>query len=237
MNADLLSTLRRSLRAVADPLRATSMQAYTKSAMPYHGVTSPVAKKVFKQCFADISFESSASWQAEVLSVWHGAKFREERYGAIALAAHKSAQSFQLPTAMTLYEELIVTGAWWDYVDDLAIHKVGPIVATHPGIMRKKMLSWSRSQDLWKRRTAIICQIQLKDRLDLDLLYACIEPSIASKDFFLRKGIGWALRKVAWTEPREVIRYVKRNRNRLSPLSKREALKNVLRAGLIKSVP
>jgi hypothetical protein len=33
----------------------------------------------------------------------------------------------------------------------------------------------------------------------------------------------------AWTDPREVVRYVKRNAARLSPLSKREALKNCAR--------
>lgn len=63
------------------------------------------------------------------------------------------------------------------------------------------------------------------------------EPSLASREFFLRKGIGWALRQYAWTDPREVIRYVRRNRERLSPLSKREALKNVLKQGLIARIP
>jgi 3-methyladenine DNA glycosylase AlkD len=43
----------------------------------------------------------------------------------------------------------------------------------------------------------------------------------------MRKAIGWALRQYAWTDPREVTRYVKANRERLSNLSVREALKNV----------
>jgi 3-methyladenine DNA glycosylase AlkD len=59
------------------------------------------------------------------------------------------------------------------------------------------------------------------------LLYACIEPSLGSSEFFLRKAIGWALRQHAWTDPGEVQRYVRRNRDRLSGLSIREALKNV----------
>ena len=48
-----------------------------------------------------------------------------------------------------------------------------------------------------------------------------------SKEFFLRKGIGWALRQYAWTDPAEVRRYVRSNAAALSPLSQREALKNV----------
>jgi 3-methyladenine DNA glycosylase AlkD len=93
--------------------------------------------------------------------------------------------------------------------------------------MRKKMLQWSRSRNLWKRRSAILCQLSFKTDTNLDLLYAAIEPSLASKEFFLQKAIGWALRQYAWTDSAEVRRYVRANATRLSALSKREALKNI----------
>jgi len=93
--------------------------------------------------------------------------------------------------------------------------------------MRRKMLAWSRSSNLWKRRTAIICQLGFKEETDLKLLYACIEPSLGSREFFLRKAIGWALRQYAWTDRAEIKKYVRLNRTRLSALSSREALKNI----------
>lgn len=232
-----LKPLRAALKDLADPTKAGPMQAYMKSAMPYHGVPAPLFKKISKEIFAKAEFKDAKHWQREVLGLWHEAKFREERYGALHLAAHRNAKVFQTPNAMPLYEELIVTGAWWDYVDDIAIHRVGSIVGTHTKPMQKMMLAWSKSQDMWKRRTAIICQVGLKDDVDLEFLYRCIEPAMASKEFFLRKAIGWALRQVAWDDPREVIRYVKANRDRLSPLSKREALKNVLKLGMLKALP
>ena len=80
---------------------------------------------------------------------------------------------------------------------------------------------------MWKRRTSIICQLGFKRDTDLDLLYACIRPSLGSKEFFLRKAIGWALRQYAWTDPSEIQRYVREHEDRLSLLSRREALKNV----------
>jgi 3-methyladenine DNA glycosylase AlkD len=95
--------------------------------------------------------------------------------------------------------------------------------------MRRRMLSWSTSTDLWKRRTSILCQLGFKAETDLDLLYACIEPSLGSPEFFLRKAIGWALRQYAWTDDAEVKRYVRLHRARLSALSYREALKNIVR--------
>jgi len=89
------------------------------------------------------------------------------------------------------------------------------------------MLRWSRDPDRWLRRTSIICQLGAKKSTDLDLLYACIEANLDDPDFFLRKAIGWALRQYAWTDPDEVRRYVAARTDRLSPLSRREALRNV----------
>src|SRR5262249_40691403 len=134
---------------------------------------------------------------------------------------------FQTVETLSMYEEMIVTGAWWDVVDDLASHSVGPLLRRYPKAIASEMRAWSRSESLWKRRTSILCQLSFKKETDLRLLYACIEPSLDSKDFFLRKAIGWALRQYAWTDPNEIRRYVRHHQDRLSPLSKREALKNL----------
>ena len=225
--AVVLVTLRKALKQAGDANKARAMQAYMKSAMPYHGVPTPVLRKLCKGCFADLTFPTAPSWQNMVLGLWREALFREERYAALNLAGDKRGTAFQTPAAMKMYEELIVTGAWWDYVDDIASHRVGAILQAYPAPIRRKMLSWSRSNNLWKRRTAILCQLGFKTQTDLDLLYACIEPSLASREFFLQKAIGWALRQYAWIDSREIKRCVRLNRDRLSALSCRETLKNI----------
>jgi 3-methyladenine DNA glycosylase AlkD len=227
MKSKLLKVLRTRLRAVADPKRAVAQRAYMKSVMPYHGVSASLVDKVCREVFRDLHFASAKEWQTEVLGIWRGARFREERYCAIRLSAHRSGRAFQTPAALKMYEEMIVTGAWWDFVDELAAHHVGTILRNYPKSTRAKMLSWSQCGNLWKRRTSIICQLTFKEETDLNLLYSCIEPSIDSKEFFLRKAIGWALRQYAWTDPREIRRYVKLHQDRLSGLSRREALKNI----------
>jgi 3-methyladenine DNA glycosylase AlkD len=226
-SGSLLAQVRGELRRLGDPRRAAGQQAYMKSAMPYHGVSTPLLRAACKKIFSGIALPSRAAWRDEVLALWRGAKFREERYVAIGLSGHKLARPFQTPAAIPLYEEIIVTGAWWDYVDSVASQRVGPILRDYPAPMKRKMLAWSKSDDMWKRRTSIICQLGFREQTDLGLLYACIEPSIDSKEFFLRKAIGWALRQYAWTDPAEVKRYARKNRDRLSGLSHREALKNV----------
>jgi 3-methyladenine DNA glycosylase AlkD len=223
----LLPKLRKALQQVGDPIKAPVMQAYMKSAMRYHGVPTPLLRQICKSTFTDVQFATAAHWQTQVLDLWRNARFREERYAALYLAGDGRARLFQKPSAMRMYEELIVTGAWWDYVDDIASHRIGPVLRDHPAPMRRKMLAWSKSNNLWKRRAAILCQLGFKAETDLELLYACIEPSLGSREFFLQKAIGWALRQYAWTDRAEIRKYVRLNRTRLSALSCREALKNI----------
>ena len=222
-----LALLRKCLEQTAEPARAVGMQAYMKSAMPYLGVSAVPLRKVCRELFGKLSWPDSRAWQADVLALWRNAEFREERYAAIELTGVKAARRFQRLAALPLYEEMIVTGAWWDYVDAIATQRLWTVLENEGEAMKRVMLAWSTDDDMWKRRSAILCQIKAKDRTDLDLLYACIEPSLGSKEFFLRKAIGWALRQYAWTDPDEVRRYVARNSSHLSGLSRREALKNV----------
>ena len=198
-----------------------------KSAIPYLGVPADPLHKACRTVFAGLDWPDSDAWHRDVLAIWRGAAFREERYAAITLTGVRAAKPYQDLSALPLYEELIVTGAWWDYVDVIATRRLWTLLVNERAAMRKAMLAWSTDADLWKRRSAILCQIRAKDKTDLELLYACIEPSLDSKDFFLRKAIGWALRQYAWTDPEEVRRYVAGHADRLSGLSRREALKNI----------
>jgi 3-methyladenine DNA glycosylase AlkD len=202
------------------------MQAYMKSTMPYYGVRMPDVRAISKRAFAEHPLASSDEWQAAVLEIWRKAKHREERYVAMDLAAQKRYAEYRTPAVLALFEEMIVTGAWWDHVDEAA-HLVGQMLRAHPKKMRPVMRAWSTDENLWKRRVSIICQISFKQDTDLELLYANIEPNLADRDFFIRKAIGWALRAHAWTDPAEVARYVREHESQLSGLSRREALKNI----------
>ncbi|HEX2348744.1 MAG TPA: DNA alkylation repair protein, partial [Ktedonobacterales bacterium] len=169
-------------------------------------------------------------WRAAVLTLWREATHREQRYAAIELAGDRRYRAFQTLDALPIYEEMIVTGAWWDYVDAVA-SLVGALLDAYPQPMRAAMLAWSRDAVLWKRRVAIISQRQCGAATDEALLFACITPNLGDPDFFIRKGIGWALRQYARVAPEGVRRFVREHADAISPLSRREALKHLASAG------
>lgn len=223
----LVTAVRNGLTELADPAKAPAMQAFMKSVLPYRGVQAPAQQRLFRAVFAAHPLSGRTDWTDTALELWRGAAYREERYAAIALTGHRLYRAHQTPEALPVYEEMVVDGAWWDYVDAAAIHRIGPLLPAYPGRLRPLILRWSTDRDRWRRRTAIICQVDAHGATDLALLYAVIEPNLADPDFFVRKGIGWALRQHAWSDPDEVERYVVEQGSRMSGLSRREALKNI----------
>ena len=219
--------IRQGLRAAADPAKAPAMQKYMKSPTPYLGVSAMPLRAVCKRAFAEHALDSQRAWEAAIRELWFSATFREERYAAIELAGASRYTAYRTLDMLPLWEELIVSGAWWDVVDGLASHQVGELVRKHTEPLKRTMLDWAHDADLWKRRTAIICQISSKNETDVELLYGAIEPNLGDTSFWIRKAIGWALRSYAWTHPDEVRRYIAEHEEQLSGLSKREALVNL----------
>ena len=198
-----------------------------KSAMPFHGVSASVQSRLFKECFATHPLPDRAAYEAAILTLWDDATHREERYAAIALARFRRYAPWRDVESLRLDDHLVVTGAWWDYVDVVAAHLVGPVLRADPAGARPIVLDWSVDDDIWRRRTAILSQLSAKAATDTDLLVACIEPSLERREFWLRKAIGWSLRSYAYTDPDWVVDYVTTHRDRLSPLSFREATKHL----------
>lgn len=197
--------------------------------MPYHGVTAPQLRRLLRPLLDDPAHRLAdrPTWQATVLELWDGATHREERYAATALARHRAYRDWQDRRTLGLYRHLVVTGAWWDHVDDIASHLVGPVLRADPRGVSPVLRRWAGTHDLWLRRAAILAQLGAKERTDTVLLEDCLTLNLAGSpfgdEFFIRKAVGWALRDYARTDPDWVRGFLARHRRGLSPLSVREA--------------
>ena len=98
-----------------------------KSAMPYYGIRMPELRKICRASFRQYHLEPD-DWEATALALWRNAKHREERYAALELIGHRPWHSYFQPPLLTTLEEFVVTGAWWDYVDSVAVNFVGHLL-------------------------------------------------------------------------------------------------------------
>jgi 3-methyladenine DNA glycosylase AlkD len=163
--------------------------------------------------------------------LWRTARTREERYAAMEMARIGRNAALLGLELLPVYEEMIAGGAWWDICDDISGHALARLLDAYPSTLKPQLRRWARGDDLWLRRAAILCQRRLKSGFDAWLLYDCILPSIGdgrfAGEFFIRKGVGWALRERAYSAPDEVRAFCRAYRDQLAPLTLREALRVV----------
>ena len=126
-------------------------------------------------------------------------------------------------------------------VDEVAGHLVGQVLLDHRTPVTPVMDAWSVDpESLWIRRTAMLSQLRHAERTDTDLLaralVANLDDTTFGREFFVRKALGWALRQHARTDAEWVRTFVRTHADRLSGLSRREALKH-LQTGTSSTAP
>jgi 3-methyladenine DNA glycosylase AlkD len=227
-----VGAVRAALAEVGDPERAAQQQAYMKSELPYVGLAAPALKALLRPILADHRFADRAQWEAASLELFEDATRREEWYAAVALLRHRSYRAWLDPDLLPLLEELVRLGAWWDVVDEIAGHLVGQVLLDHREAATPVIDEWAVDPDsLWVRRTAMLAQLRHAEATDTDLLervlVANLDDTAYGREFFTRKALGWALRQHARTDPAWVRTFVRDHADRLSGLSRREALRHL----------
>ncbi len=231
----LIVDLRARFAAHADAALAAPMQAYMKSVLPFYGIPAPLRRRLTAESVRACPCADTAALAQTMQRLWREANFREERYAAIELPrlgrVHPKLVNLAL---LPLAERMVVEGAWWDLVDDLSGNLVARLLERHPREMKPVLRRWARGDELWLRRAAMLVQRSVAPEVfDAVLLYDTILPSIGdgrfADEFFIRKGIGWALRERSYAAPEEVQAFCREYASQLAPLTRREALKAIER--------
>ena len=224
VTTDLVGYVQAALGERANPGKAAGMQAYMKTDMPFYGVQKPERVKILREIKSRFAPGSHSEYLDAAAALWD-LPHREEKYLAQGVAV--AFPEHIVPSSLPLYRRFIVDGAWWDFVDETATHLIRELVLGYPEEIWPIVEGWVRDEDMWLRRTAILCQVGAKTRTDSDRLFSFCIARAHESEFFIRKAIGWALREYARTDPEAVARFVTDHRGELPPLSVREASKHI----------
>ena len=219
----MLARLVPTYRAAADPERAEGNRAYLRDQFPFLGIPTPKRRALSREVLAGLPAPTIDELEPIARACWELPE-REYQYFAVDLLVRYARRLD--PSALTTVHHLVTAKSWWDTVDALASNVVGPIVAAHPEAVAT-MEAWLVDENLWLARTAILHQLMYKERTDTARLFRYCLARAEHTDFFIRKAIGWALRQYAWTDPAAVREFVSAHAAELSPLSRREATKNL----------
>ncbi|GAA2550378.1 3-methyladenine DNA glycosylase AlkD [Neomicrococcus aestuarii] len=216
--------------AVADPARALKMQAYLKSEIPHFGVPRAQSRKINVTLAAEIlnadnRSEDAATRLETSRYAWDHFTHRDHRYAAQDILDVRSIRGNI--DVLPLLTHMVDTGQWWDLIDGIQ-RQYAALLVNHRQEIAELLLTWATHENKWRRRTAIIAQLNLKAETDTTLLTTVIERNASHPDFFVRKAIGWALREYAKTDEQWVRDFLGTHSGDLSSLSIREASKHLL---------
>ncbi|MDP8267896.1 MAG: DNA alkylation repair protein [Candidatus Tenebribacter davisii] len=223
-----LKPLMKSFKENADPIIAEPMAKYMKNLFPYLGIKTPIRKELFKDFVKENDIPELSDIKQITLELWDLPE-REFQYTAIGLL-RKFEKKWD-KDFIDLFEQLIISKSWWDSVDGIASWLAGEHFKRFPKQRDEYIKRWMKSNNMWLQRTCILFQLHYKDETDVMLLSGIIMSLNTSKEFFIQKAIGWALREYSKTDAEAVKKFVENNE--LSNLSKREALKWLKNQGKI----
>lgn len=218
---DYYTPLKQTFEQVANPTNALPMKKYMKNHFEFLGIKTPERKMIYRDFFSQYGLPPKENFHEIILALWQEPE-REYQYFAMELL-DKCKKYFDEST-INLLEKLITQKSWWDTVDLLASHSVGHYFKKYPQNITDVTIKFMESNNIWLQRTCILFQLGYKKSTNETLLYEYICMCADSKEFFLQKAIGWALRQYARTNARSVLQFVEATP--LKPLSKREALKH-----------
>ena len=115
---------------------------------------------------------------------------------------------------------------WQDSIDDWglcdALAKVfTKILVVAPAKVYPVLAAWNKAEDLWKRRQSVVSLLYYsrtkKTYLPFSKLEALITPLLADKEYYVQKGVGWALRELRNVYPKEAHAYLTKHIRAVSP--------------------
>ncbi|MFZ7942452.1 DNA alkylation repair protein [Neobacillus sp. 19] len=216
---DFLTELFMENRNQAD---AEPMQKYMKGHFPFFGIKSPLRKECEKQFFKETGILKEPFNKELVKELWEK---NEREFQYTALTYLEKMMNKLRKEDLPFMEELITTKSWWDTVDGISPKPVGKIAERFPEVVGETIDGWAVADNMWLRRAAILFQLKYKQRTNEERLYHYIRQNAESKEFFIQKAIGWALREYSKTNPASVKEFIEGQA--LAPLSVREGSKYV----------
>lgn len=220
---NFITNLEHDFHQNANSTLALPMEKYMKNNFSYLGIKTDKRRAIFKFNCEKHKVEIKQNYRTIAWELYQKNE-REFHYCGIEILMKEIKKNYVLEDIL-LIEKLLITHSWWDSVDTIAKYLVGGYLQQFPHETFKVIERFSNADNIWLNRTAIIFQLSYKEKTNFELLKAECEKHKESKEFFIQKAIGWALRDYSRYNPSGVMNYV--NATNLKPLSQREALRNI----------
>lgn len=220
------------MRKLGDPERKERSKTYFPTAMEVIGVKTPLFRGIVKDAYKQLKDWKSQS-VVELARLLLKNNTLEGRHAAYELISmHKETLN---SLDQDLLEELGTGMDNWASTDSFSIFLSG-FALREDLIGDKTIVAWSRSEDRWWRRAALVSTVplNLKSRGgtgDTPRTLKFCKLLVADPDEMVGKALSWALRELAKSDPDSVEEFLETHQDALQARVLRE-VRNKLRTGV-----
>ena len=221
---DFISQLEAAFNQNKNEENAFQMKKYMKDLFSFYGIKTTERRAIFHELLKSYKQEISENYR-EIALILLDKEYRELHYCGIEILIKNLKKNYRKDD-IKLIETFLITNSWWDSVDTISKYLLGQYLIEFPNETEKVIERFSNSENKWLNRSAILFQLGYKKNTNYELLFSeCLKHS-QSKEFFIQKAIGWALREYGSVNPGLVLNFV--NNTDLKPLSRKEAIRKLI---------
>ena len=203
---------------------AQAMKKYMKNHFEFFGVKTPQRKIIVKKVLVELGLPEDEVFHAFCRKCFQQPQ-REFQYVVNDFGQRLIKK--QAPEFIVLIEELIQIKSWWDSIDFLSPKLAGPLLIKFPELIIPTTNKWIQSTNFWLQRAAILFQLNYREKTDADLLFQLVLAVKNTKEFFIQKAAGWALREYSKHNPKAIQDFIRKHPE-LPNLTIREASKRLI---------
>lgn len=209
----------------SDKVYKEGIEKYMLHQFVYFGVRTPNRRLIHQNYFKQFPLTDFSNEIEQIVNDCYEQPEREYQYLAIELMHFYKKQIAD--THIDFIEFMITQKSWWDTVDFISSDICDYYFKQYPNRIEAVTSNWNESNNTWLIRSAIIFQKKYRLNTNTQLLAKYILNHTNSKEFFIQKAMGWALREYAKHNPSWVLQFVHEHDLVLPKLTKREALKHL----------
>jgi 3-methyladenine DNA glycosylase AlkD len=224
--SDYYVLIQQRFEEAGNPETAQGQMKYMRYQFEYFGLKAPAWSSIVNNAMKTVGVFSGAELQ-EYVCLCFKDDHREMHYAGLQML-EKQIKKEEIE-AIHFLEECIVTNSWWDTVDWIS-KLVGWHFMRFPELQYPTAQKWISSDSMWLQRVAIIHQLLYREKTDEKLLFNLILKKADSKEFFIQKACGWALRNCSRVNKVAVTNFV--SNHKLSALTVREGMR-LIKAGKV----
>lgn len=196
------------------------LKSYIGTSYDVIGLTVPTQRALFKTGY---SFSSSPD--TGQLEIWDAIWKTTDVYEVLSQCIYFIEKNWARLDIAAVWK---VVRSWVKKIDNWA-HSDGlsdiyaHLMEKMPDEVYSQYQLWNKSENPWERRQSLVGMLlyskKRKTLLPATKLLDMVEPLIADKDYFVQKGLGWALREIGNVYPEEAMSFLNKYCRTLHPVA------------------